>query len=83
MPQFEVALPSGGKAYLDFAWPDLRLALEADSYRHHAGRLAWSRDRIRNRQLLSIGWRMVPITWEDMVEAPDELVDMLRQARAA
>ena len=83
VPQFEVALPSGRKAYLDFAWPDLRLALEADSYRHHAGRLAWSRDRIRNRELLSIGWRIVPVTWEDMVEAPDELVDILRQARAA
>ncbi|HEX2046636.1 MAG TPA: type IV toxin-antitoxin system AbiEi family antitoxin domain-containing protein [Acidimicrobiales bacterium] len=73
VPQFEVRLPGGRKAFLDFAWPAVRLALEADSYRHHASRLDWSRDRTRNNLVISLGWRVLPVTWEDMVDKPDEL----------
>ncbi len=65
--------PNGQRVYLDFAWPDVRLALEAQSYRHHAGRLAWSRDQLRTAMLTSMGWRMLPVTWEDL-GAPDELI---------
>ncbi len=83
VPQFEVVLPNGRRAFLDFAWPDVRLALEANSYRHHAGRLAWSRDNTRNRAVIAVGWRIVPVTWEDLVGAPDELVAMVLRARAA
>ncbi len=83
VPQFEVVLPHGRRAFLDFAWPDLRLALEADSYRHHAGRLAWARDHTRNTVLVSIGWRIVPVTWEDLVATPEELVTLVRRAHAA
>ena len=83
VPQFEVVLPDGHRVFLDFAWPDLRLALEADSYRHHAGRLAWSRDRTRNSMLTSLGWRIVPVTWEDIVTRPGELVALVRRGLAA
>ena len=83
VPQFEVRLPNGRSAFLDFAWPDLRLALEADSYRHHAGRLAWARDHTRNSAIVSLGWRIVPVTWDDLAATPDELVLLLRRAHAA
>ncbi|HEV3497359.1 MAG TPA: DUF559 domain-containing protein, partial [Actinomycetes bacterium] len=83
VPQFEVLLPDGGSAFLDFAWPELRLGVEANSYRHHARRLDWSRDHTRNNLLTAVGWRILPVTWDDMVERPDELVDLLRRARAA
>ena len=83
VPQFEVTLPGGRRAFVDYAWPDIRVALEADSYRHHAGRLAWSRDHTRNRLVVSLGWRIVPVTWTDLVGAPDELVTTLRRACAA
>ncbi len=83
VPQFEVRLPDGRLAFLDFAWPDVRLAMEADSYRHHAGRIAWGRDHTRNSILISMGWRILPVTWEDMVERPRELIATLRRARAA
>jgi len=83
VPQFEVPLPGGRRAFLDFAWPDLRLGLEADSYRHHSGRLAWARDHTRNSVLVSLGWRILPVTWDDMVERPDELVALVRRAHAA
>ena len=76
-------MPGGRRIFLDFAWADVRLALEAQSYRHHAGRLAWSRDQLRTATLTSIGWRVLPVTWEDLVGAPDELITTLRRARAA
>jgi very-short-patch-repair endonuclease len=83
VPQFEVRLPDGRRAFLDYAWPGVRLALEADSYRHHAGRLAWSRDHTRNTMLVSVGWRILPVTWEDLVKTPAELVALVRRAHAA
>ena len=83
VPQYEVLLPDGGRAFLDFAWPHLRLALEADSYRHHAGRLAWARDRTRNSAIVSLGWRIIPITWDDVAVTPDQLLALLRRAHAA
>jgi very-short-patch-repair endonuclease len=78
-----VPLPNGRRAFLDFAWPDLRLGVEADGYRHHASRVDWARDHTRNNALTSLGWRILPVTWEDMVHRPDQLVALLRRARAA
>lgn len=83
VPQYEVVLPDGQRAFLDFAWPELRLGLEAQSYRHHAGRLAWSHDQIRTRAVVALGWRLLPVTWDDLVSAPDELVSTLCRARSA
>jgi very-short-patch-repair endonuclease len=83
VPQFEVTLPDRRRAFLDFAWPELRVAVEADSYRHHASRRDWARDHTRNNVLTSLGWRILPVTWDDMVERPGQLVDLLQRARAA
>lgn len=82
-PQFEVVLPDGRRVFLDFAWPDVRLALEAQSYRHHAGRLAWSADQRRTAMLTALGWRVLPVTWSDLVDSPRQLLATLRRAHAA
>ncbi len=81
VPQFEVVLPAGRRAFLDFAWPEVRLAVEADSYRHHASRVDWARDHTRNNLLVALGWRILPVTWEEMVDRPDELVTTVLRAR--
>ncbi|HEX2119505.1 MAG TPA: hypothetical protein VHF91_10000 [Acidimicrobiales bacterium] len=83
VPQLEVPLPNGRRAFIDFAWPDLRVGLEADSYRHHSNRVDWSRHHIRNLLIVSLGWRLLPVTWEYMVERPEELIADLTRARAA
>lgn len=83
VPQFEVRLPDGRRAFLDFAWPELRLALEADSYRHHAARQDWARDHVRNNLLIAVGWRILPVTWDDLVGRPADVVALCRRARAA
>lgn len=76
--QYEVVLPGGRRVVLDCAYPADMLALEADSYRHHSSRTDWGRDRIRNRLLAAIGWRILPVTWDDLAW-PDEMIDSVRR----
>lgn len=75
--QFEVRLPTGRRAFLDFAYPEALLGMEADSYRHHSSRTDWARDRTRNRALTAIGWRILPVTWEDLVPDADDFLELL------
>lgn len=77
-PQFVVILPGGQRAVLDYAYPDGLLALEANSYRHHSSRTDWGRDRVRNRRLTAIGWRILPVTWDDLAE-PADMIDAIRR----
>jgi very-short-patch-repair endonuclease len=75
--QFEVELPGGRKAFLDAAYPEQLLGIEADSYRHHSSRSDWGRDRTRNRMLTAIGWRILPVTWNDLVPDPAAMLDLI------
>lgn len=76
--QYEVILPGGRRVVLDYAYPDDLLALEADSYRHHSSRTDWGRDRIRNRMLAAIGWRVLPVTWDDLAHPAALIGDVSR-----
>lgn len=63
---------------LDYAFPFYLLALEADSYRHHSSRIDWGRDHTRNRLLTAIGWRILPVTWDDLAE-PAAMLDAVER----
>jgi hypothetical protein len=78
--QHRVLLPDGSTARLDFAYPEAMIGVEADSYRWHTGREAWSHDRTRLNALVSIGWRILHATWVDIQNGGDELIDALRRA---
>ena len=67
-------------ARVDFAYPEAKLAIEADGYRYHSGRTAWQRDRVRRNALTSRGWRVLHVTWNDLSARPDEIVSEIRQA---
>lgn len=75
MPQFRV-----GPYRLDRAWPDRRVAVEADGFEHHGRRLAWKRDRQRVATIEAMGWRVVHVTWADVVERPAETLDRVAHA---
>ncbi|MDQ6928773.1 MAG: type IV toxin-antitoxin system AbiEi family antitoxin domain-containing protein, partial [Actinomycetota bacterium] len=83
VPQYEVRLPSGRKVYLDVALPADLLALEAESYQYHSSRTAWSKDHVRNRELVALGWRILPVTWFDLDEAPQSVLTLIESARRA
>ena len=77
--QHEVRLPDGRRRYLDFAWPSIKVAVEADGYQWHSSRSAWERDRRRLRELADQGWQVVSVTHGDLARA-DEVIETLRRA---
>jgi very-short-patch-repair endonuclease len=72
-------------ARLDFAWPLVRLAVEADGFAFHSDRAAYRRDRERLNRLVSLGWSVLRFTYEDVVRRPDYVTalvaECLRRAR--
>jgi very-short-patch-repair endonuclease len=77
--QFEVRC-DGRRYRLDFAWPILKVAVEADGYATHGGRRAFVRDRKRLADLAAAGWLVITITWDECVHSPGDVVEKVRQA---
>jgi very-short-patch-repair endonuclease len=78
--QFQIR--EGGRllARVDLAYPQVRLAIEADGYRYHSGRAAWQRDLKRRNRLTSHGWRVIHVTWNDVVSDGRKVVEEIRRA---
>jgi very-short-patch-repair endonuclease len=66
----------------DIAFPREKLAVEPMGYRWHASKKDWARDRRREALLIERGWRVLPVTWEDL-KRPEELVERIRAALGA
>lgn len=75
-----------GRAIVDFAYPDARLAIEMDGYRWHgADRARWRGDLARQTKLTASGWTVIRFTWEDITTRPDfvaQTIAAMLQARA-
>lgn len=66
-----------GRVYrLDFAWPKWRVALECDGRAFHE----FQRDRTRLRRLGASGWRILPVTWNDVTHGWSAVEAELRSA---
>lgn len=68
--------------YFDFAWPELRLVIEADGFDYHGQREHLRRDCRRHNALTRRGWWLLRFTWEDVVLFPDEVVAAVRETIA-
>lgn len=81
LPQRQVSIFDGKRfiGRVDLAYPDRRLILEAQSYRHHSSRRAWTRDVHRRRDLQLLGWRVIEVTWHDVTAGRKEFVEKLRR----
>lgn len=84
-PVLQHQVRSSGRlvAVVDFAFPVARLAIEADGYRWHAGRARWDHDRTRSNRLTTLGWRVIHVTWTDLVQRPGEVAETVRKALRA
>jgi very-short-patch-repair endonuclease len=51
---------------VDFCWPELRLAVEIDSWKYHGTRTAHRRDRRRSTALQLAGWTVIRFTDHDI-----------------
>jgi very-short-patch-repair endonuclease len=67
---------------VDLSWPALGLIVEVDGWAHHGGSASFERDRARDRRLVAAGWRVVRITWRQLVDDPDSVVRDLQLLHA-
>jgi very-short-patch-repair endonuclease len=62
-----------GRRRFDDAYPDHRLAIEWDGRRKYHGQFAaFEADRLRDREALLNGWRVVRFTWNDVNNRPQD-----------
>lgn len=59
---------------VDFLWPEQRLIVEVDGYRHHGARSAFEQDRRKDLRLTLAGFRVVRITFERIIHHATELI---------
>ncbi len=78
--QYEIRL-DGRVARPDLAYPDLMIAIEADSYRWHAGRSSWESDLARRTELGTAGWLVLHFSWRKLVAEPEYVVKQVVAAR--
>jgi len=79
--QFDIREPDGRLvARVDFAWPHARVVLECDGYEFHSSREAFAGDRRRWNALSELGWRVVVVTWRDVIDDPAYLLDRVAGA---
>lgn len=67
-------------ARVDFAWPAVRLIVQAHGYRYHHGRKRFEIDMAQQRELTARNWRILPITWQAIEADAERVIADLRRA---
>jgi very-short-patch-repair endonuclease len=67
-----------GQYEVDFLWPDQRVVVETDSWRHHGDRTAFERDRARDAHLQRLGFRVLRFTHRQLINDRSTVVAALR-----
>jgi hypothetical protein len=80
--QLVLALPGGGTARFDAAYPELLLGFEADGDAHHKGVLDRMRDEARDRRCNEVGWTVRRYGPDDIRLRPAGIADDVAALRA-
>jgi very-short-patch-repair endonuclease len=62
---------------VDLLWEAQRLAIETDGEETHGTRAAFQRDRWRDQLLTAAGYRTARVTWRQVVDEPQAVVDRI------
>jgi very-short-patch-repair endonuclease len=82
-PVFQHEVVVGGrKRRLDFAFPELRLAIEVDGYESHSRYDVFEDDRRRANDLELAGWTVLRFTWTQITQHPEYVIAVLAHALA-
>ena len=83
-PEFQYVIRHEGQfvARVDAAYPELRVAIEYDSYEFHTGKHAIVRDNDRRNALKDIHWDLVTFTAADLAQDGGRALKALRAARS-
>ena len=83
IPQYEIRDRDGRLvARADFAYPDLKIAIEYDSYAHHMGKEALVRDGARRNAVIALGWLPITATANDLQNGGHRLAIDVQRARS-
>lgn len=69
-----------GNHRLDFAWPELQLAVEVDGFADHSSFDQFGADRRRQNELVLAGWLLLRFTWDDICRRPAQVAARIRRA---
>jgi very-short-patch-repair endonuclease len=67
---------------VDDLWREDRLIVEVDGFDPHGTRMAFERDRRRDAELVAAGYRVIRITWRQLMDEPEAVVARLAGALA-
>ncbi len=81
-PQFRPDWLAPKEGRVDFAYPDRRLIVEADSRKWHLLMESFELDRERDNLAQIAGWRVLRFAWRDVVDRPDYVIDTIAAALA-
>ena len=83
LPEGTRQLNAGGRKWIgriDVTYPSVKLLVELDSRRHWQVLLEAEADRRRDAELVAAGWRVLRLTWDMVVNHPEDTVRLLRSA---
>ncbi len=64
---------------VDFVWRAQRLIVETDGARYHRTSAKFESDRRKDQRLTLAGWRVLRITWRQLVDEPERIVETVRR----
>jgi very-short-patch-repair endonuclease len=79
-PNYEFRDDFGQPGHVDFAYPKHDLAIECDGFEFHNNPKAFEDDRLRAQRLAAVGWRVMPLTWKQVKQTPDKVLERIRHA---
>ncbi len=78
-PQFTITLPRR-TVRPDLVDPVRRVVIEAEGFEHHGPRAAFTEDCRRYDELTADGWIVLRFTWEQVMDQPAWVADVVREA---
>ncbi len=67
----------------DLLWAEQKLIVEVDGYQFHSHRTAFERDRKRDAAHVLAGYRVIRVTWRQLVDEPLAVVATIARALGA
>jgi very-short-patch-repair endonuclease len=83
MPRPEVqykVIVKGRRRRLDFAYPHIKMGIEADSWREHGGASGFEGDRERDAEFKAEGWLIQRFTWKKIRYEPEWVMQCILDA---
>lgn len=63
-----------GRFEVDLLYRHPRLVIEVDGYAYHGHRLAFERDKVRDAELQAMGFRVLRVTWRQLMAEPEAVL---------